>query len=179
MGVLWLLSHSSIRLTTVKRWNVHNNIVYSTIIYNLSFKSCRFRKTVESAVDQPIIYLYYLFVYIDSSPNLSSIVCISISFHTVLALLVDLFSPNFVYSVDIRLFILYFACSTGDDTLLDDLFFCSLVYPFVNALSDIFFVCVLVDIFLDTLVLAGLFAVKCFHMGLLLSFASSFTLFML
>ena len=92
------------------------------------------------------------------------IVCISTS-NIVFALLVDLFSPNFAYSVDIRLFILYFACSTGD-TLIDDLFFCSLVYTFfVNGLSDFFFICVLVDIFLDTLVLAGLFTVKCFLSG--------------
>ena len=80
-----------------------------------------------------------------SSPNLSAIVCFSTS-STAVSLLVDLFFPNFSYSVDMRLFILYFAFSTGD-TLLDDCYFYScLLNTFVNGLADVFFVSVLVDL---------------------------------
>ena len=52
---------------------------------------------------------------------------------------------------------------------------------FVNGLFEYFFVFIRCGhgSLLDTLVFAGLFAVKCFHIGLLFSFASSFTPFML
>jgi hypothetical protein len=78
------------------------------------------------------------------------------------------------------LFVPHFLCFVVI-TLLDDLFFCILLYTFVRGFSDIFFgfACFLFVIFLVTVVFAGLFAVKCCHIGLLFSFASSFTRFML
>ena len=86
---------------------------------------------------------------------------------TVLAQLVDLFSPNFRYSFDIMWFILYFGFFASI-TLLDDLFFCSLLYTLVSGLLYIFFIrsCFLVLIFLETFVFAGLFFVECCQIGM-------------
>jgi hypothetical protein len=97
-----------------------------------------------------------------------------------LSLLVDLFFPSFLYICDIRLMFLYLLVFAVI-TLLHDLFLCILMYTFVNGLFDIHIVrvCFLVESFRDTLVFAGLFAVKCCHMGLLFACASSLTLFML
>jgi hypothetical protein len=72
-----------------------------------------------------LLFIYITYVYIGLSPNRSSIVCISTS-NIAFVHLVDLFFPNFVYIVDIRLFICCLFFNTGK-TLLDDRFFCNLV----------------------------------------------------
>ena len=112
-----------------------------------------------------------------TSPILSSIICVSTSVIAV-SLLIDSCVLFIWYICDISVVFLYFFFVVGIG-LLVDLFFVRHVYTFVNGLFDIFFACFLVGIFRDTLVLAGLVAVKCCHMGLLLSCASSFTHFML
>jgi hypothetical protein len=118
-------------------------------------------------------------VYIGTSPYLSSIICSSTS-GTSLFLLLDLFFPSFVYifvSNGVFLYLTFVVTLA----LLDDLFFCILLYTLVNGLPDIFlgFACFLLGIFLDNFVLAGLYAANFCHTGLLFSFANSFTLFML
>jgi hypothetical protein len=104
----------------------------------------------------------------------SSTSCITLS------LLVDLFFPNFLYIRDIRSVFLYLLV-VAFLTLLDGLFLFILMYTLVNGLFVILIVlvCFLVESFLDTLVFAGLFAVKCCHMGLLFACASSLTGFLL
>ena len=129
--------------------------------------------------NQPAELIYITRYYIGSSPNLSSIICVSTS-NTVYSLLVDLVFPNLLYNFDTKWLVLYLTFITGS-TLLDDLFFFNLMCTFVNGLFEYFFVFIRCGhgSLLDTLVFAGLFAVKCFHIGLLFSFASSFTPFML
>ena len=56
---------------------------------------------------------------------------------------------------------------------------CRHLNMFVSGLSEYFFVFFCFVFFLDTVVFAGLFEVKCFQIGLLFSLASSFTHFML
>jgi hypothetical protein len=93
-----------------------------------------------------------------------------------LSLLVDLFFPKFLYICDIRSVFLYLIV-VALITLLDDLFLFILMYTLVNGLFVILIVLVyfLFESFLDTLVFAGLFAVKCCHIGLLFACASSLT----
>jgi hypothetical protein len=127
---------------------------------------------------RPPIILYYFVIYIDTSPNLSSITCSSTSVIS-LSLLVDLFFPSFLYSCNIKSVFLYLLV-VADITLLDDLFFFSLLYTFVSGLFVILLMILfLVVIFLDTVVFAALSDVKCFHIGLLFSCASSYTRFIL
>jgi hypothetical protein len=104
----------------------------------------------------------------------SSTSCIALS------LLVDRFVPSFLYICDIRSVFLYLLV-VAFITLLDDLFVCFLLYTFVSGLFVIVIVraCFLIASFLDTPVFAGLFGVKCCHIGLLFSCANSLTLFML
>jgi hypothetical protein len=128
---------------------------------------------------RPANYSILTVSYAGTSPNLFSIVCSSTS-STSLILLVDLFFPSFAYIFVIIVVFLYLTCFSIL-ALLEDLFFCILSYTLVSGLSDIFFgsASFLCDVFLDTFVFAGLFAVKCCHIGLLFSCASSFTLFIL
>ena len=160
----------------------------SKFIYNLLFNSCRFallrlRKTIKSTVNLPIILHYGISItLVHPQINHQSLVSLLPIYCLCSAMLVDLFSPSFVYNFDIKWFILYFvffACIT----LLDDRFFRSRhLNTLVSGLLYIYFnlACVLVVvIFLETFVFAGLSFVKCCHIGLLFSFASSLTRFML
>ena len=128
---------------------------------------------------RPADYSILTISYAGTSPNLSAMTCCSTS-STVLALLVDLLFPNFVYIFVINGVFLYVTVFVAL-ALLDDLFFWILLYTLVSGLSDILFdcLCFRLGIFLETFVFAGLFAVKCCHIGLLLSFANSFTFFIL
>ena len=95
-------------------------------------------------------------------------------------LLVDLLFPNFVNILVSRLSFFVIILIVGSALLIDLLVLIRL-NTFVSGLFDIFLgrSCCLVETLLDTLVLAGLSAVKCLQIGKLLSFAISFTLFML
>ena len=106
-------------------------------VYNLLFKSCDFAPQrlgkIEMSAVYPPINLYYLLLHCWFIPK-STInrLCLSTS-KTVLAPLVALFFPNFQYSFDIMWLILYFGFFASI-TLLDDLFFCSLLYTLVSGL---------------------------------------------
>jgi hypothetical protein len=95
-------------------------------------------------------------------------------------LLVDRYFPSVVNILVRRLSSLVIGRSIGNALLVDRLVLV-LVNMFVNGLFNIFFgrLCYLVETLLETLVFAGLSAVKCLQIGLLLACASSLTFFIL
>jgi hypothetical protein len=96
-------------------------------------------------------------------------------FSTGLTLLVDLFVPNFVNILLIKLSCRCIILIGGIAVLVDLLVFV-LWNTFVMGLLNILFgsACCLVVTRLETLVLAGLSAVKCLHIGLVLACVISF-----
>jgi hypothetical protein len=164
--------------TSVLRiWFTEKNVPYITYLKAAALLlNALERQRVSS---RPAYYSILTISYSGTSPNLSAMICFSTTIAD-LSPLVGRLSPLFMYICVISGVFVYLTFFVAL-TLLDDLFFCILLYTLVSGLLDIFFgfVCFILFSLLETFIFAGLFAVKCCQIGLLFSFASSFTLFML